>query len=194
MPILKSGVDDAAILPSLICSFAFDYSVRQKLGGLHMTFFTVKQLAVLEPTDLGRPLPWAAHSGSTWLAPRVLELTYTAWDLEGFAADLGYHGPPFKWDPARRELLRAELDAAFFHLYGIERDDVDYIMDTFPIVKRKDEAAHGEYRTKRLILERYDALAAAAASGSEYQTVLDPPPADPSCAHPESTRPAWAAT
>ena len=31
---------------------------------------------------------------------------------------------PFKWDPFRREQLRAELDAAFFHLYEIERDDV----------------------------------------------------------------------
>ena len=45
------------------------------------------------------------------------------------------------------------------------QDEVDYIMDTFPIVKRKDETAHGEYRTKRLILERYDALAAATAAG-----------------------------
>ena len=47
--------------------------------------------------------------------------------------------------------MRCELDALYFHLYGIERDDVAYIMDTFPIVKRKDEAAHGEYRTKRVI-------------------------------------------
>ena len=31
--------------------------------------------------------------------------------------------------------MRAEVDAAFFHLYGIERDDVDYIMETFPVVK-----------------------------------------------------------
>ena len=100
-----------------------------------------------------------------WLKPRVLELTYTAWDLAGFAADLGYHGPPFRWDPERRELIRAELDAAFFHLYGLDRDEVDYVMDTFPIVRRKDEAKHGEYRTKRLILDRYDALAAAIASG-----------------------------
>jgi hypothetical protein len=66
-----------------------------------------------------------------------------------------------------------------------------YIMDTFPIVRRKDEAAYGEYRTKRLILERYDALAACIASGTEYQTILDPPPAHRSLAHPESTRPEW---
>ncbi len=52
-------------------------------------------------------------------------------------------------------------------------------MDTFPIVKRGDERAHGEYRTKRLILERYDALAEAIATGIPYETILDPPPADP---------------
>ena len=83
-------------------------------------------------------------------------------------------------------------NALMFRLYGIQRDDVDYILDTFPIVKRKDEAAYGEYRTKRLILERYDEMAAAEAAGEEYQTVLDPPPADPSLCHPESTRPDWA--
>jgi hypothetical protein len=117
----------------------------------------------------------------------ALELTYTAWDLQPFAQDCGYDGPPFRWDPERRALLRAELDAAFFHLYGLPRDDVDYVMETFPIVKRHDEAAHGHYRTKRLILERYDAMAAAAATGQPYETVLDPPPADPRVAHPPRT-------
>ncbi|MEI2616885.1 MAG: hypothetical protein V9F06_04455 [Thermomicrobiales bacterium] len=64
-------------------------------------------------------------------------------------------------------------------------------MDTFPIVKRKDEAAHGEYRTKRVILEIYDELAEATRTGIPYQTRLDPPPADPRVAHDASTRPAW---
>lgn len=35
---------------------------------------------------------------------------------------------------------------------------VDYIMETFPIVNRKDQKKHGEYRTKRVILEIYDAM------------------------------------
>ena len=119
--------------------------------------------------------------GST---PRVLELVYTAWDMEPFARDHGYDGPPFRWDPERRALLRAELDAAFFHLYGLERDDVDYVMDTFWVVRDRDVKAHGEYRTKRLILEIYDELAEAIATGRPYQTRLDPPPADPRVAHP----------
>ena len=72
--------------------------------------------------------------------------------------------------------MRAELDAAFFHRYGIERDDVDYIMETFPIVKRKDEQRYGSFRTKELILDVYDAMAEAIRTGVPYQTILDPLP------------------
>ena len=108
-----------------------------------------------------------------WIAQRVMELLYTSVDLRGLADECGYKRGPFTWDDDRRFLIRCELDAAFFHLYGIARDDVDYILDTFPIVRRKDEAAHGEFRTKRVILEIYDEMA----SGRPYQTRLDPPPA-----------------
>ena len=41
-------------------------------------------------------------------------------------------------------------------------------MDTFPIVKRKDEAAHGEYCTKRVILEIYDAMQRAVETSQPY--------------------------
>lgn len=94
---------------------------------------------------------------SSFLLPRVLELVYTAWDMQPLAQDCGYTGLPFRWYAERRFLLRCELDAAFFHLYGISRDDAAYILDTFPIVRRKNEKKHGEYRTKRVILEIYDA-------------------------------------
>ena len=81
-------------------------------------------------------------------------------------------------------ILALQLDAAFFHLYGLSRDDTAYVMDTFPIVRKNDEKAHGEYRTSRLILEIYDELAEAIRTGRPYQTRLDPPPADPRVAHP----------
>jgi hypothetical protein len=42
----------------------------------------------------------------------------------------------------------------------VTQDEADYILDTFPIIKRKEIAAHGEFRTKRLIIEAYDRLAA----------------------------------
>ena len=55
-----------------------------------------------------------------------------------FARDLGDDGPPFRWDVERRAQLRAELDACFFHLYGLDRDDTEYVLGTFPIANRKD--------------------------------------------------------
>jgi hypothetical protein len=127
----------------------------------------------LPPSSLSLP------ALTSWLLPRVLELTYTAHDLAPFARDCGYDGPPFRWDEERRFLIRCELDAAYFHLYGISRDDVDYILETFPIVKRKDEQHHGEFRTKRVILEIFDAMADSISTGNPYQTRLDPPPGPP---------------
>ena len=64
--------------------------------------------------------------------------------------------------------------------------DTAYVMDTFPIVRKNDEKAHGEYRTKWVILEIYDAMAEAARSSTLYRTRLDPPPADPRGAHPDT--------
>ena len=69
-------------------------------------------------------------------------------------------GPPFIWDDEERRHLRARLDALYFHLYGLSRDDADYILSTFPIVQREDEAEFGTYRTRSLILAYMSALAA----------------------------------
>jgi hypothetical protein len=82
------------------------------------------------------------------------------------------------------------LDTAFFHLYGLSREDADHILEAFPIVKRRDVEAHGRHRTKETMLEIYDALAEAQRTGTPYQTRLDPPPTDPRVAHPPRTAPA----
>jgi hypothetical protein len=167
-------VDAVSLLVACISSFALDYITRFKAGGTHLNFFITEQLPVLPPD----------RTRDAFMTPRVLELSYTAADLAAFARDLGYEGPPFVWDPDRRALIRAELDALMFRLYGIERDDAEYVLETFPIVKRNDERRFGEYRTKRLILERYDAMGAAEAAGLPYETPLAPPPGDPAAAHP----------
>jgi hypothetical protein len=174
-----------AALYANLCSFVLDYAARQKVGGTSLTYFILKQLPVLAPNTYEAIAPWSPRLPlRDWLLARVLELTYTAWDLEPFARDVGYDGPPFRWNPERRFLLRCELDAAFFHLYSLSRDETAYVMETFPIVKKNDEKAHGDYRTKRVILEIYDALAEAERTSKTYQTRLNPPPADPRLAHP----------
>ena len=162
-------------------SFIQDFVARVKFGGTHATLTAVKQLPALHLNE----------GDIRFVRAAIAELAYTAWDMAGFATFLGCSSPPFIWNAERRALIRAELDALMFRAYGIRRDDVEYIMETFPIVKRRDEAEFGEYRTKRLILERYDAMVGAEASGRTYETILEPPPADPSLAHPESTRPSW---
>lgn len=102
----------------------------------------------------------------------MLELTYTSHALAPFARDLGYGGPPFAWDEARRAHLRAELDAFFARAYGLTRDELRYILDpaevkgpgypseTFRVLKEKEIRLYGEYRTARLTLAAWDALEA----------------------------------
>lgn len=89
----------------------------------------------------------------------ILNLTYTTSSLTSFAADVGCDKVPFRWDSEEREQLKAELDAITAHLYGVSREELDYILETFPIVKRNYMDEYGEYRTKRLILEYYDKYA-----------------------------------
>ncbi|MGX4652999.1 Eco57I restriction-modification methylase domain-containing protein [Micromonospora sp. SCSIO 07396] len=168
----------SAGLQANLSAFVLDFVVRQKASGTHLKYYVLKQLPILPPVRYDDIVPWSRNGGTLadWIAERVVELTYTADDLAPYARDLGYDGPPFRWDAARRDLVRAELNAAYFHLYGVDRDDVDYIMDTFKVVRQKDEATHGEYRAKRLILDRYDAMTLASNGGQAYETPLDPPP------------------
>ncbi len=167
-------VRNGAPLLAALSSFALDYALRQKLGGVNLTYTTVQQLPVLPPSGLSCKAPWdSGQTVESWILERVAKLVYTATDMAGFAAEYHCGASPYTWDPLQREQLRAELDAAFFHLYGIDRNDVDYMMETFPIVKRKDIAEHGEYQTKRLILEIYDAMAEAERSGKHYESPFD---------------------
>ena len=165
----------AALYANLL-SVPFDYCARQKVGGLSLKYFTMRQLPALRLGAYAMPAPWAPSIQiRDWLLPRVLELTYTAWNLREFAEDCGDDGLPFIWDPDRRFQLQCEIDAAFFHLYGISRDDTAYILDTFPVIERSERREHDEYRTKRVVLETYDALTAAAAQGIPYDSPLGPP-------------------
>lgn len=140
-----------------------DFVVRQKVSGAHLKQFHMKQLPIPAPNHY-------TPADLDFIVPRVLELTYTAHDLAPFARDLGYDGPPFPWNPERRALLRAELDATYAKLYGLTRDELRYILDpadiygddypseTFRVLKNNETRQFGEYRTRRLVLEAWDRL------------------------------------
>jgi len=126
-----------------------------------LNYFYIKQFPVLLPDRY-------TDANLAFIVPRVLELTYTAHDLKPWAADLGYDGPPFPWNSARRAQLRAELDAYYARLYGLTRDELRYILDpsdvmsedypseTFRVLKNNEMREFGEYRTRRLVLEAWD--------------------------------------
>ena len=154
----------SALVLANMNSMALDWVARLSVGGTHMSFFIVKQLPVLPPEAYLEE----ARPGLTYaelVLPRVLELTYTALDLKGFAQDLGYDGPPFPWDAERRHRLKCELDAIYARMYQLERADLEWILDaaepsqSFPGLKRNEVREFGEYRTQRYVLQAFDQLA-----------------------------------
>ena len=180
---------------ALLASFGFDYLARQKVGGTHLTYNLITQLPLLSPSAFGD-----SAALLRLIAPRVLELSATADDMYPFSKDLWPEGDGavLRYDPERRFEIRCELDAAFFHLYlgtpeewsrtaspellkalPTPRDAVAYIMETFPIVKRKDEEAHGSYRTKERILALYDQLQSCLATNTPFISALTPLPGPP---------------
>lgn len=147
-------------------SLAFDYVARQKLSGTGMTYFIVKQISCPPPAVIDESVGWCPERTlSEWITPYVLELSYTSWRLRPYAQEMGDHGAPFHWNPERRSLLRADLDAAFLHVYGLTRSESEHVLDSFSVVRKYEERDHGEYRTRRLVLEAYDRMAAAVARG-----------------------------
>ena len=139
-------------------SFALDFVARQKLQGQNLNLFILEQLPVIAPDDYDRK--FGGRTARELVRDHVLRLTYTAHDMSPFARDLDYDGPPFTWDEEERRHLRARLDALYFHLYGLDREDAGYVLDTFPIVRREDEKSSGSYRTREMVLAYMNALAA----------------------------------
>lgn len=155
--------EHAAAFYGNLVALAFDFVVRQQVGGTHLTVETLKQLPVLPPHAYDA-------AALDFIVPRVLELTYTSHAMAPFARDLGYSGGPFPWDEGRRASLRAELDAWYALAYGLTRDQLRYVLDpkevmgadypseTFRVLQSNEHKRFGEYRTARLVLDAYDQL------------------------------------
>lgn len=152
-----------ALVMANINSIPLDWAARSSLGGANLNHFVLKQLPVLPPKIYLEKL----SSSISWvelIVPRVLQLTFNSFELSKFAADLGYHGPPFRWVDARRHGLQCELDAIFARMYGLDRSDLEWILDapppsySFPGLKGKEIERFDEYRTKRFVLHAFDQI------------------------------------
>ncbi|MCR4160237.1 N-6 DNA methylase [Kerstersia gyiorum] len=132
----------AACLLGNLCSLVLDYCARVKVGGTHLTYGYLKQFPILPPEHY-------TEADLDFIVPRVLELTYTAWDLQPWAEELigGWktedgdwklgtpdairRSPliPFPCDPDRRAYLRGQLDQYYAKLYGLTEEELRYILD-----------------------------------------------------------------
>jgi N-6 DNA Methylase len=151
----------AAALLANFNTLALDYCARVKIGGTHLTYGYLKQFPILSPNDY-------SEKDIDYIKQRILELTYCSTGLTHWANELGYTGNPFPFNRLRRAVLRAELDAYFARLYGLNRDELRYILDpadvmgenypseTFRVLKNGEMKEFGEYRTQRLVLEAWD--------------------------------------
>ncbi len=155
---IQAYKESSHLVAANLNAFAFDFVTRQKVQGQNLNLFIVEQLPFISPSGYDRK--FGDKTARVLVRDHVLRLTYTAHDMVPFARDLGHDGPPFSWDGEERRHLRARLDALYFHLYGLSRDDAGYVLDTFPIVRGEDEKAFGHYRTRDMILAYMSALGA----------------------------------
>ena len=146
-------------------SFVYDFVIRQKISNVHLNFFIVEQIPALSPDTYESPCPWNHRATlESWISERVLKLSCTAEDMLPLAEACDFTSGSFqteyggrlnKWDEAEREELMAELDAAFFHLYGVDRDDAEYILSTFKSIHKERTLLPGHCSTAQFILQKY---------------------------------------
>jgi hypothetical protein len=126
----------ACVLTANLNAAIFDYVARQKVGGVDLNFFIVEQLPTLPPDTYADKCPWSKKETlEHWISERVLKLSCTAEDMTPLAQACDFKGSRGDgvhiWKEKERAEIRAELDAAYFILYGIERADVEYMLSTF---------------------------------------------------------------
>lgn len=167
---VERGTMPGALLLGMMSSLVFDYAIRQKVGGINMSTFFVKQFPVLTPEQI------TSSGYERGIVERVTRLCWFNHDLDGWMEELREECPaeydlpeePVIWDEGQRAVWQAELDAIFAHLYGLTTEDLRYILDpedvcgkgcineTFRVLKERELRELGEYRTKRLVMEAWN--------------------------------------
>ncbi len=155
-----------SISPRLQCcllgnlnSIPLDYVTRQKIANVNLNFFIVEQLPIFSPDFYGEKCPWdKKQTLEKWISERALKLTCTSNDMRPLAEAAGFKEKVHKWQEEERDELMAELDAAYFLLYGIEREDVKYILSTFSGAQAESQSIFGSSSPFERILRHYDKL------------------------------------
>lgn len=168
-PLLIPGTEVSVRLECCLLAnlnaFVLDYVARQKIGHIHLNFFIGEQLPVFGPDFYEHRCAWSKRERlENWIAERVLKLTCVSNDMKPLAEAARFKPLIHKWDPSERAQLQAELDAAFFLLYGIRRDDVEYILSTFSGIRKESSGVLVGDSALERILACYDSFYEAAAA------------------------------
>ncbi|MEN8217400.1 MAG: hypothetical protein ABFS56_13740 [Pseudomonadota bacterium] len=154
---LKEYATFAPLLLANMNTFVMDFVVHQKVHSTNINWYILEQLPFLPPRTFENGI--GGQKIADFIREQVLHLTYTAVDMRPFAQDMEYDGEPFPWDEEDRRHRLARLDALFFHLYEVDKNEANYILEQFPNVRAQDEKAFGRYLTKDLILAYMNATA-----------------------------------
>jgi hypothetical protein len=175
---------DLLVWLSVANSFVMDFLVRMKVS-LKMS------LTIVDSLPFPR-LP-ATSPVAQRLVKGALELSCTGPEMNGLWEQMAAErvvpsrgiggGIPGTCDPAERQLVAARLDAEVAHLYELTADELSYVLDSFTLLKKSEESADGEYRTKRLIMKFFEETRESTRTGTPDRTRLDPSLFDSRLAH-----------
>ncbi|KKM97084.1 hypothetical protein LCGC14_1171620, partial [marine sediment metagenome] len=132
---------------SIIC----DYIVRNKITGTSISQFLIEQLPIFS---------FNIYSDKLFkqIRKRIIKLVFTTWDMKDFALDfkMADNLKPYEWNEDLRFQLITELDAIFAMMYGFSYLEVEYIVNSFKVLRDIEIKDFGEFRTKKLILDAYN--------------------------------------
>jgi len=145
-------------------SFAMDWLARARLTSPQMAFSLLDALPF--------PRPALDDSFVTSVAETVLRLICTSAEMTGFWNIMAGYGlcslVPLDeipgsalLDPQERALAKARLDALVAKdVFDLSREELSDVLDTFGVLQRREIKERGEYVTKGLVLESFDAISA----------------------------------
>lgn len=143
-------------------SFVVDALARKRLSSPHLKPYILDTLPFPRPS---LEEPWAQK-----VCDLALKLTCTSPEMTAYWNAMAEKGlcevvpegtvpRSALLDEESRAIARAEIDAVVAReVYGLSSEELSDILETFPVLKKRDEKAFGAYRTKHLILESYDNL------------------------------------
>ncbi len=160
-PLIITGPKVSARLTACLLanlnSFVYDFVCRQKIGGINLSYFIINQTPVFDPDFYSSRCPWSKRETlAKWISERVLKLTCTSNDMLPLAKAAALKPLVHKWNPANRLDLQAQIDAAFFILYGIKRPDVEYVLSTFSANSKDVQGLFPAASPADRILKYYD--------------------------------------